>query len=542
MNMKTGPIKNSLKKLLSSVLLLGFIAGAIEDTTAQSELSREPILRIETGMHTDSIYDIGVDASGRYLVTASTDRTVRVWELPAGKLLRVFRAFIPDNLVREVDRVAISPNGLTIAAGMPDGDGNTSLYFFDRDSGRLIRRLPESNIGVISLTFSKDNHYLAETYFSRQAGRPVSGVRVFDLQSYTFLGEDRVETTPTSNGRNVSFDQTNKLIAAFSDSFRLYALEGGKLRRLVKKPTEDEQPVSVEFSPDNSRIAVISYRKSNPLDYRARVLSAKDLTELYVANTTGMHGHHIAWSYDGKTLYAGAFDKKELRSTSFIRAWDDGGRGEYRDIAIRQGYLTGLNALRDGGFVYSSGFFGIVGTDSQEKLFMTANTVKYYYGLCSPKEDALRFSFTGEIKGTYAQFSLTALRLDPSMGPAAEIGCEYPFLFKAENWPDNLRGVFNKIHDLRVAPNYAITPDHQGIVQATSDFGLRLYGGDGMLRWQFKPSNSSFIRSVAVSGDGRFVIAQHSDGTIRWYRMAEGHHVLTLFVHSEKKRWVAWTP
>src|SRR3990172_8236563 len=127
MNMKTGPIKNALKKLLSSVLLLGFIAGAIEDTTAQSELSREPILRIETGRHTDSIYDIGGDAIGRYLVTASTDRTVRVWELPAGKLLRVFRAFIPDNLVREVDRVAISPNGLTIAAGMPDGDGNTSL-------------------------------------------------------------------------------------------------------------------------------------------------------------------------------------------------------------------------------------------------------------------------------------------------------------------------------------------------------------------------------------------------------------------------------
>ncbi|RLC22243.1 MAG: hypothetical protein DRI57_00355, partial [Deltaproteobacteria bacterium] len=44
----------------------------------------DPILRIETGMHTAMINRIGVDAKERILVTASADKTVRVWDLETG--------------------------------------------------------------------------------------------------------------------------------------------------------------------------------------------------------------------------------------------------------------------------------------------------------------------------------------------------------------------------------------------------------------------------------------------------------------------------
>jgi len=56
-----------------------------------SQTSAQPVLRIETGMHTANITHIGVDAAGRYLVTGSDDKTVRVWELATGRLLRTLR-------------------------------------------------------------------------------------------------------------------------------------------------------------------------------------------------------------------------------------------------------------------------------------------------------------------------------------------------------------------------------------------------------------------------------------------------------------------
>ncbi|MGZ4970199.1 MAG: hypothetical protein ACXV7H_11825 [Methylobacter sp.] len=46
-----------------------------------------PFLRLETGMHTAMFKSIAVDAGQRYLVTASDDKTARVWDLADGKLL-----------------------------------------------------------------------------------------------------------------------------------------------------------------------------------------------------------------------------------------------------------------------------------------------------------------------------------------------------------------------------------------------------------------------------------------------------------------------
>ena len=60
-------------------------------SAALAQPRETPFLRIEAGMHTAPITRIDVDAQERFLVTASDDKTARVWSLATGELLTVLR-------------------------------------------------------------------------------------------------------------------------------------------------------------------------------------------------------------------------------------------------------------------------------------------------------------------------------------------------------------------------------------------------------------------------------------------------------------------
>src|SRR5204862_3462407 len=82
-----------------------------------TELPTEPILRIETGMHTEPIFGISTDASGRWLATASSDKTVRVWELSTGRLSRILRPPVSAGAEWKLTEVALSPDGELVSTG-----------------------------------------------------------------------------------------------------------------------------------------------------------------------------------------------------------------------------------------------------------------------------------------------------------------------------------------------------------------------------------------------------------------------------------------
>src|ERR1700730_16061240 len=72
-------------------LTAGVLCASAARTAAQGTAGNPdptPTLRIETGMHTAAIKRIDADAQCRLLATGSDDKTVRLWSMPEGKLLR----------------------------------------------------------------------------------------------------------------------------------------------------------------------------------------------------------------------------------------------------------------------------------------------------------------------------------------------------------------------------------------------------------------------------------------------------------------------
>ena len=83
----------------------------------------------------------------------------------------------------------------------------------------------------------------------------------------------------------------------------------------------------------------------------------------------------------------------------------------------------------------------------------------------------------------------------------------------------------------------AVLPDRSAVILGASRT-LRRIGADGRAHWTIQQPTET--RAVGVSADGRLVVAALSDGSIRWYRAADGAALLSLLVLRDG-RWVLWT-
>ena len=382
---------------LLALLLLLFTANPLY----AKEPPSTPLLRIEPELHTAAIARMAVDQAERYVVTASDDKTARVWDAKTGKLLQILRPPIADGDEGKLYAVAISPNGEQIAVAGWTGykwDGKHSIYIFKRSTAEIIQRIQGLPNVINHLAYSPDGKVLAASLgagsirFYQQAKQSKQG-------KYQQVAED---TDYAGRSMSIDFDKDGNSVSTSYDGYiRLYNAHFKKIQQ--KKAPGGKDPFFARFSPNGKRIAVGFY-DNTAID----ILSADDLSKLDSPNTTDFDNgslSHVAWSYDGTILYAGGRyavgdDKGEGRP---IVVWNS------KDFASAQFYHTAQNTvmdiypLRNGDVLFASFDPAVGRLDSHGKMLWKQGAGMLEYSGYTALRD-FRLDSTGQVVGFHYQY------------------------------------------------------------------------------------------------------------------------------------------
>ncbi len=542
--------------------LLVLVALAFAPALAQDQGSRDatdlydrPMLAVDPGMHTARIWAQAVDAAGRFAVTSSDDRTVRIWSVADGKLLRTIWIPAGPGIVGRVYAVAISPDGSTIAAGgyTERRNGPCPIYVFARESGNLIRRIPGDSPNVTSfLTFSPDGRYLAAT----QLG--ANGLRVFDRDKdwRVAFRDDRYR----DDSYGAAFARDGRLATtSFDGMIRLYAYDSNgdspNFRRIgdpVRAPSA-HRPFGVAFNPDGKRLAVGYYGVAavDVLDGATLTREGGQSPSNAEASPNGLT--EVAWSSDGRTLFAaGAVVDAQQRFLLF--AWDRGGLGaERRMTYCGPDSAAAIDAMPDERILVSSLAACLGLMDARGGPIWTASPpildFRFQTDVMRVSEDGqvVDFGYVGSA-GPVLRFDVRSLTLSaPPPNDHLTFAPKRDGL-TIEGWRDGTSPTLGDrvlpfVHD-DLARSLAIAPDAKRFFLGSS-WAITAFDDGGAQKWRWDSRNE--VLAVNASKDGRIVVSADSDGAIRWRRADDGRELLALQVLPNKGGpskwdWVLWTP
>jgi WD40 repeat protein len=519
--------------------LVGTLAAGVPGSAAGQTTA--PILRVETGMHTTLIRRVVVDTARNRLITASDDKTIRVWQMPETRLLSVLRVPIDEGHEGQLFALAVSPDGTTVAAAGWTGwdwEKQGSIYLFDLASGDLVRRYGGLNETVSALAWSPDGQYLAVGLQSR------GGFRVLRADTGEVVAHD-----PQFNDKlqDLDFSPQGRIVAVSLDGMvRLYERDFRLIGRRVIPG--GSKPTAIRYSPDGELLA-IGYIDAPVIS----VASGRDLSLLYQPVTDGITDQAnfstLIWSSDGNSLFAGG-DYKGSGLNPLYR-WPEQGRGQPQMLPLQRNRITEIQQMPGGyvAFAAEDPGLGVVDPEGRVVAYRGPDIVNFSAARTDlhVSDDGAVISYplspSGTVRHSYATLGGgdQSTAADPSV-PVFPPRLSAPGV-EVANWRDQFTPTINgrspELDDYEMSRSYAIAPDGGSVLLGT-EWAVRRLDLDAREIWS--QNLPAVAWSVNVSRNGQLALAALSDGTVRWYRMSDGKEILAYFPHANGRDWMAWTP
>lgn len=256
----------------------------------------EPLAKLERKLtgHTNWVCSVAVSPDGKWAVSGSWDKTVKIWDLETGQ----YRATLEGHTA-QVRSVAITPDGKRILSGSED----KSIRVWDAESGREVAKLEGHTNQVWSVVALRDNARALSGGFDKT-------LRLWDLASGKCVktiecGKDSADDVFSSA---VNPAGTQALSGHRDGRIRLWNIETGECLATLKGHSDIVR--SVQITPDG-RFAV-----SGSNDKTVKVWDLEAGTCVGTLEGHQKNVYSVAISPDGALIASTGFTDET------VRLWD----------------------------------------------------------------------------------------------------------------------------------------------------------------------------------------------------------------------------
>jgi WD40 repeat protein/energy-coupling factor transporter ATP-binding protein EcfA2 len=447
------------------------IASASSDNTVRLWNLQGQLLKTLKG-HRSAVWGVAFSPDGKTIASASSDNTVRLWNLQ-GQLLKTLKDH-SDAVIG----VAFSPDSKTIASA--SSDNTVRLWNLQ---GQLLKTLNGHSDQVIGVAFSPDSKTIASASSDNT-------VRLWNLQG---------QLLKTLNGHSdavygVAFSPDGKTIASASrdNTVWLWNLQGQLLKTLNG---HSDAVYGVAFSPDGKTIACASS------DNTVRLWNLQgQLLQTFYGHSDAVYG--VAFSPDGKTIASASYDNT-------VRLWNQQGQ-LLKTFYGHSDRVRSVAFSPDGKTIASASYDKTVRLwNNQGQLLKTLN---------DHSSEVIGVAFSPDGKTIASASSDKTVRLWNNQGQLLK----------------TLNGHSSEVWGV------SFSPDGKTIASASYDNTVRLWNQQGQLLKTFY-GHSDRVWGVAFSPDGKTIASASSDKTVRLWNN-QGQLLKTLNDHSSEVIGVAFSP